>query len=117
MAHIESFKSSGVCPTLDADSFTKLKPTAVDSLLRGSRPQARKLLKEFRSACIKLFYPRGETTMVALLRALGGPLRSGGDGWTKSEESRCVAVLHAARAQAAHSTVGSCPRLVEGKLF
>jgi hypothetical protein len=107
MAYIESFKSSGACPTLDADSFTELQPTALDSLLRGRRPQARKLLKEFRSACIELFCPRGDTTMLALLlQALGGPLPSGGAGWSKSEEARCIAVLHAAPAQAAHSTVG-----------
>jgi hypothetical protein len=56
--------------------------------------------------------------MLALfLQALGGPMPCGGDGWTKSEATRCIAVLHAARAQAPQSTVGSCLRLIEGKLF
>jgi hypothetical protein len=94
MAYTKSFKSSGACLTLDAASFTALAPTALDSLLRGRRPLARKLLKEFRGGDIALFCPRGDTAMLALfLQALGGPLPCGGDGLTKSEATRCVAVL------------------------
>jgi hypothetical protein len=56
--------------------------------------------------------------MLALfLQALGGPLPCDGGGWTKAESARCMAVLRAARAQALQSTVGSCLRLIEGKLF
>jgi hypothetical protein len=57
MAYIESFKSSGACATLDSGSFAALAPTALYSLLRGCRPLARKLLKEFRGADIALFCP------------------------------------------------------------
>jgi hypothetical protein len=99
MTYIESFKSSGACATLDSDSFTALAPTALDSLLRGRRPLARKLLNEFRGADIALFCPRGDTAMFALfLQALGGPLPCSGDGWTKPEATRCIAVFRAARA-------------------
>jgi hypothetical protein len=118
MAYIESFTSSGSCQPLDAHSFTALAPTALDSLLRGRRPLARKLLKEFRGAYIALFCPRGGTAMLApFLRALGCPLPCNGDDWTKSEATRCIAVLRAARAQAPQSKVGSCLWLIEGKLF
>jgi hypothetical protein len=109
MAYIESLKSSGACATLDSGSFAALAPTALDSLLRGRRPLVRKLLKEFRGADIALFCPRGDTAMLALfLQALGGPLPCGGDGWSKAESARCVAVLRAARAQAPQSMARAC---------
>jgi hypothetical protein len=118
MAYIESFKSSGACATLDSDSFTALAPTTLDSLLHSCHPLACRLLKEFRRADISLFGLRGDTTMLALfLQALGGPLPCDGGGWTKAELARCMAVLRAARAQAPQSTLGSCLRLIEGKLF
>jgi hypothetical protein len=55
--------------------------------------------------------------LALILQALGGPLPCGGDGWTKPESGHCIAVLRAARAQAPQSTVGSCLRLIKGKLF
>jgi hypothetical protein len=86
MAFIEAFKGGGGAATIGADAFEPLKPTALDSLFRAHRPQARKLLKEFRKADISLFCPRGDSTMLSLLlQALGGPLPCAGEGWSKAD--------------------------------
>jgi hypothetical protein len=99
MAYIETFKSSGACATLDSCSFTALAPTALDSLLRGRRPLARRLLKEFRGADIALFCLRGDTAMLALfLQALGRLLPCGGDGGT-SPSRRAASPSSARRAR------------------
>jgi hypothetical protein len=118
MAFIEKFKGGGGAAAIGADAFEPRPPTALKELVRARRPRARKLLKEFRTADISLFCPRGDTTMLALLlQALGGLLPCDGEGWSKADSTRCLAVLQAVRVHAADSAIGPCLRHVEGMLY
>jgi hypothetical protein len=54
MAFLKTFKHSVPCPVFDADSLVARAPTSLSDLLRGKRPRTKRLIKDLRSACIKL---------------------------------------------------------------
>jgi hypothetical protein len=108
MALLEAFRRSAAGPILDADWFEIFLLACLDGLLSALRPVTPKMLKDFRSAGISIWCPRGDTTLLALtLQALDGQVPTRGTVWTKAAEMRLVAVLNSlSQAKSQSASVG-----------
>jgi hypothetical protein len=100
MAFLEAFKQHGTYPPLDRGSLAPAVLFPLDTLAPGVQLKAvRATLKTF--ATLAAWYPGGDTTLLALvLKAIDGPLPTGGAGWTPDKRAQTVAVLLSLRRRA-----------------